>query len=494
MSEQFVVAFDQGTTSTRTILFDLFGNIKGIAQRELTQYYPQSGWVEHDPLAIFEDQKATFEEVMQKSNVVASQIAAIGITNQRETTIVWDKKTGAPVYNAIVWLDNRTQSICNSLKQQGLEPYIKEQTGLVIDAYFSGTKLAWILDHIDRGRERAAAGELLFGTVDTWLIYNFTQGKHHLTDHTNASRTLLYNIKGQQWDHTILKALGIPISMLPSVQCSSSNFGSILFQNQKIPIYGVAGDQQAALFGQGGFIKGIAKNTYGTGCFMLLNTGEVPVNSSKGLLTTITCTLPNKKIAYALEGSIFIGGAAIQWLRDTLQVIDTAKATEQICFNLPPLEDVYVVPAFAGLGAPYWDPTAKGAMYGLTLNTGKDHIIKATIEAIALQSKDVIDVMMEESNTPLTSLKVDGGASINNYLMQFQANMLNVPVDRPQMVEVTALGAALLAGIKAGVWCIDDIAKLRKSDKLFKPTMNLQTRTNKYEGWKKAVARTRNIQ
>jgi len=390
MSKQYIISFDQGTTSTRAIIFDHNGSICGISQKELTQYYPQSGWVEHDPLEIFEHQKEVFEEVLSSAKISIDNIAGIGITNQRETTVVWDKNTGEPVYNAIVWLDKRTNKICEALKAQNLNDYVSENTGLIIDSYFSGTKLKWILDNVEGARERAENGELLFGTIDTWLIWKFTNGKRHLTDHSNASRTILYNIKTLKWDQTMLNALNIPKSMLPKVQHSSSDFGSISHEGIEIPIFGVAGDQQASLFGQGGYKSGIAKNTYGTGCFLLLNTGKKAYHSKNGLLTTLCCSVPNDSIKYALEGSVFVGGASVQWLRDKLQIITQASETEAICFTTPSSEGLYVVPAFAGLGAPHWDMAAKGAIYGLTLDSGKNEIIKATIEALAYQTRDVV--------------------------------------------------------------------------------------------------------
>ncbi|MFT5849057.1 MAG: glycerol kinase [Psychroserpens sp.] len=493
MKKKYIIAFDQGTTSTRTIIFDLQGTIQGISQKELTQHYPKSGWVEHDPSQIYKDQKHTFETVLKDTAIHPNDIATIGITNQRETTVVWDKETGEPIYNAIVWLDNRTKNICKKLKDDGLEPYVREHTGLVIDAYFSGTKLKWILDNVEGAREKAKAGKLLFGTIDSWLIYKFTNGKQHVTDHTNASRTMLFNIKDLKWDDFLLSALDIPKAMLPEVKTSSSNFGSITFNNIKIPIYGVAGDQQAALFGQGGSVEGIAKNTYGTGCFLLLNNGTDYVASKNGLITTLACSLPNEPANYALEGSIFIGGASIQWLRDKLQLINHPKETEQICNSIPPLKDLYVVPAFAGLGAPYWDANAKGAIYGITLDIGKNEITKATVEALAYQTKDVIKAMEEDCGKPISVLKVDGGASTNNYLMQFQSDILNVPVDRPKMIETTALGAALLAGLKAGVWTTKDIASIREVDQIFKPEMAIKTRVEKYSGWLDAIKRTQTI-
>ncbi|WP_452226682.1 glycerol kinase GlpK [Lacinutrix cladophorae] len=493
MHKKYVIAFDQGTTSTRTIIFDMNGTIKGISQKELTQHYPESGWVEHNPMEIYKDQKETFENVIKETGINPKDIAAIGITNQRETTVVWDKETGQPIYNAIVWLDNRTKDICNTLKKDGLGTYVREQTGLVIDSYFSGTKLKWVLDNVEGAREKAETGKLLFGTIDSWLIYKFTKGKQHVTDHTNASRTMLYNIKDLKWDNTLLTALNIPKSMLPKVKTSSSNFGSVVFNGINIPICGVAGDQQAALFGQGGFEAGIAKNTYGTGCFILLNNGKDYVASKNGLISTLACTLPNEPTNYVLEGSIFIGGASIQWLRDKMLLINQAQETEAICNSIPPLKDLYMVPAFAGLGAPYWDANAKGAIYGITLDIGKNEIIKATIEALAYQTKDVIQAMEEDCGKTLTTLKVDGGASANNYLMQFQSNLLNVVVERPKMLEVTALGAAMLAGLKAGVWTTNDITSIREVDQLFSPKMEEKTRNQKYTGWLKAIKKTKSI-
>ena len=492
MTNQYVIAFDQGTTSTRTILFDQQGQIGHIAQKELTQHYPKSGWVEHDPEAIYQDQKHTFEEVMQASGLTTRDIAAIGITNQRETTVVWNRHTGKPIYNAIVWLDKRTAPICEALKADGWERYIRKNTGLVIDSYFSGTKLRWILDQVDGAQQQAEAGDLMFGTIDSWLVYKFT-GKH-LTDHSNASRTMLYNIKTLNWDEELLMALNIPRIMLPEVQFSSADYGEVKYGEDTIPVYGVAGDQQASLFGQGGFKTGMAKNTYGTGCFMLLNTGKAPYFSKNGLLTTLCASLESDSVKYALEGSVFVGGASIQWLRDGLQLIDTAGETEDICSDIPPLEGLYVVPAFSGLGAPYWDGEAKGSIHGLTFNTGRKEVIKATVEALALQVKDVIDAMQEDSGKQLKTLKVDGGACANNYLMQFQADMLNAQVERPKMLEVTALGAAFLAGIKAGVWQQKELSQLQELDRCFVPEMLSRKRKQKYRGWQDAIQRTKSNQ
>jgi len=491
MKKKYIIAFDQGTTSTRTIIFDSQGHIKAVSQKELTQHYPNSGWVEHDPNKIYNDQKDTLETVLKDTEIAVKDIAAIGITNQRETTVVWDKETGEPIYNAIVWLDNRTKDICMKLKNDGLETYIHKNTGLVIDAYFSGTKLKWILDNVKGARQKAEAGKLLFGTIDSWLIYKFTNGKHHYTDHTNASRTMLYNIKDLNWDENLLNALDIPKSMLPEVKTSSSYFGSVQYNGIDIPICGVAGDQQAALFGQGGSAEGIAKNTYGTGCFLLLNNGKDYVASENGLLTTLACSLPNKHIDYALEGSIFIGGASIQWLHDKMHLIDSAKDTEHICNSTPAVKDLYFVPAFAGLGAPYWDINAKGAIYGITLDIGKNEIIKATVEALAYQTKDVLKAMEEDTGKPINTLKVDGGASANNYLMQFQSDLLNIPVDRPKMIEITALGAAMLAGLQAKFWTNKDINNIREVDQIFTPKIDSKTRAEKYNGWLNAIKRTR---
>ena len=490
MKQKYLVAFDQGTTSTRTIIFDEKGQIKAIAQKELTQHYPKSGWVEHNPIEIFNDQQATFLDALQKSGITPDEIAAVGITNQRETTVVWDKETGEPIYNAIVWLDKRTNEICEDLKNRGLSNYVKEHTGLVIDSYFSATKLKWILENVEGAKEKANDEKLCFGTIDSWLIYKFTNHQKHVTDHTNASRTMIYDIKNLAWDDTLLKALDIPSSLLPTVQPSSSHFGDIDLNGNIIPIYGVAGDQQASLFGQGGFKAGIAKNTYGTGCFMLLNTGNKQVLSQSGLLTTLTCSLESDSVQYALEGSIFVGGASIQWLRDRMNLIDNAADTEKICNSIPPLKNIYVVPAFAGLGAPYWDADAKGSIYGMTLDTGKNEIIKATVEALAYQTKDVITAMIKDSGKEMITLKVDGGASANNYLMQFQSDILNVAVDRPKMIEVTAFGAALLAGIKAGVWTKNDIETIREVDTIFTTQMKPKVRKKKYKGWLKAIERT----
>ena len=483
MEKKYIVAFDQGTTSTRAIIFDKKGSIIAISQKELQQYYPQSGWVEHDASAIFNDQLEAFDNVISETGIDASEIASIGITNQRETTVVWDKNTGEPIHKAIVWLDKRTTPICDQLKADGLETYVKENTGLVIDSYFSGTKLKWILDEVPEARKRAEAGELLFGTIDSWLIFKLTQGKNHLTDHSNASRTMIYNIKTLSWDEKMLQAMGIPSSMLPHVQESSSDFGSLDYKGIQIPIYGVAGDQQAALFGQGGHQPGMAKNTYGTGCFLLLNTGKEHLVSKNGLLTTLACSVENEKPNYALEGSIFIGGASIQWLRDQLNLIDHAAETEAICTSIPPLEDLYVVPAFAGLGAPYWDAEARGAIFGLTRDTGKEEITKATLESVVFQSKDLLEAMKKDKAS-FQKLMVDGGMVATDWFCQKLSNILEVDVARPKIIETTALGAAFLAGVSAGVFeDLDSLREIKEVDKTFSPIED----ENRYLEWKEAV-------
>lgn len=489
MASKFVIALDQGTTSSRSVLFDEQGTIRGIAQQEFRQIFPQSGWVEHDPKEILNTQMGTLNRLIEDHNVDLSTIAAIGITNQRETTIVWDKKTGEPVYNAIVWQDKRTAPICEDLKSRGLEQYIRENTGLVIDSYFSGTKVKWILDNVPGVRERAERGELAFGTVDSWLVYNMTGGKAHVTDYTNASRTLFYNIRELKWDEKLLKELTIPVSMLPEVKPSASHFGDVTIKNKTIPITGIAGDQQAALFGQACFSPGMAKNTYGTGCFMLMNTGKKIQQSNNGLVTTIAWGIGDE-VEYALEGSVFIAGAAVQWLRDSLKIIDQSKDSEYFAAKALGSNDVYVVPAFAGLGAPYWDMYARGAIFGLTRDTGKDHIIKATLESLAYQTKDVLNAMEEDSGLKLKSLKVDGGACANNILMQFQADILGTEVERPAVIESTAMGAAYLAAIQIGLWKKEDIEKNRRIDKCFKPQMDDATRNKLYGGWQKAIKRT----
>lgn len=488
---QYILALDQGTTSSRAILFDKQGLIKAVAQKEFTQYFPKSGWVEHDPIEIWETQLQVARDVLNNSNTSVKDVAAIGITNQRETAVVWDKNTGDPVYNAIVWQDKRTTAICDDLKAQGLADHVRNNTGLVIDSYFSGTKVKWILDNVEGARAKADAGELLFGTVDTWLIWKLTGGASHVTDYSNASRTLMYNIKDLKWDDTLVSALQVPENMLPTVQDSSSQFGETqpkLF-GIALPITGVAGDQQSALFGQACFDKGTAKNTYGTGCFMLMNTGTEFVASESGLVTTLAWGL-NGQVEYALEGSIFIAGAAIQWLRDGLKLIDSAPDSEYYAMKTEDTEGVYVVPAFNGLGAPYWDMYARGAIFGLSRGTSKSHLIRATLESLAYQTKDVLDAMQKDSGINLKSLKVDGGACANNLLMQFQADILGVEVERPQVIETTALGAAYLAGLQVGFYQKEDIAQNRKIDRVFSPDMPEEQRNTLYAGWQKAVKRT----
>lgn len=492
MAKSYVLAFDQGTTSSRAILFGKNGDIQGVAQKEFTQIYPKPGWVEHDPMEIWGSQSGVAREVLERVGVSTDEVAAIGITNQRETTVVWDRETGKPVYNAIVWQDRRTASICDDLKARGLSDKIREKTGLVVDAYFSGTKVKWILDHVEGARERAARGELLFGTVDSWLVWNLTRGKGHITDYTNASRTMLFNIHTLDWDDELLATLNVPRAMLPAVGSSSEVYGHTderMFGGANIPIAGIAGDQQAALFGQTCFEPGMAKNTYGTGCFMLMNTGEKPVDSKSGLLTTIAWGL-NGKVTYALEGSVFIAGAAIQWLRDGLKLFDSAADSEYYASKVSDADGVYVVPAFAGLGAPYWDMYARGAIFGLTRGSTKEHITRSTLDSLAYQTKDIIDAMQSDSGIVLKSLRVDGGAVVNNLLMQFQSDILGVPVERPRVTESTALGAAYLAGIAVEFWTEEEVSRAGDLDRTFEPQMNEVTRAQLYRGWQKAVKRT----
>lgn len=486
---KYIIALDQGTTSSRAVLFDALGSIVGIAQQEFTQIFPQPGWVEHNANEIWNTQLGVLQKLISDNQVEPKAIAAIGITNQRETTVIWDRKTGEPVYNAIVWQDKRTAPICEDLKSKGLTGYVRENTGLVIDSYFSGTKVKWILDHVEGARQKAKNGELVFGTIDTWLIWKLTNGKSHVTDYSNASRTMMYNIRELKWDEKLLQELTIPKSLLPEVKPSAAAFGTWKLNGVDIPIAGVAGDQQAALFGQACFEPGMAKNTYGTGCFMLMNTGSKIQLSKNGLITTIAWGLDGK-VEYALEGSVFIAGAAVQWLRDSLHLIDQSKDSEYFAMKALGSNEVYVVPAFAGLGAPYWDMYARGAIFGLTRDTGKDHIIKATLESMAYQTKDILNAMQEDAGLTLASLKVDGGASANNILMQFQANILGTEVERPEVIESTAQGAAYLAGIQIGLWKKEDIVKNRKIQKRFTSQMDDQTRNQLYKGWQKALKRT----
>lgn len=491
-NKKYIVALDQGTTSSRAVIFDHNQNIVSLSQREFKQIYPQPGWVEHDPREIWATQSSTLTEVLAQSGITSDEIAAIGITNQRETTIVWNKETGKPIYNAIVWQCRRTTGICEQLKKSGLNEYIRDNTGLIIDPYFSGTKIKWILDHVDGARELAKQGKLLFGTVDTWLVWNMTQGRVHVTDYTNASRTMLFNIHTLDWDEKLLEALDIPRSMLPEVNKSSHIYGQTNIGGKggtRIPIAGIAGDQQAALFGHRCVTRGTAKNTYGTGCFLLMNTGKNAVKSSNGLLTTICCD-EKGDVNYALEGSIFVGGAAIQWLRDELKLFTDAIDSEYFATKVTTSNGVYVVPAFTGLGAPYWDPYARGAILGLTRGVNSNHIIRATLESIAYQSRDVLDAMQTDSNIKLEVLRVDGGAVANNFLMQFQADILNTIVERPVVLESTAFGAACLAGLAVGFW--DNLNEFEeKIDKRFYPSENVEKQTQRYKGWKKAVERVR---
>ena len=487
MAKKYVMALDQGTTSCRAILFTHDGQIASVAQKEFTQIYPNPSWVEHDALEIWECQRSVMMEAMKKVNATAEEVATIGITNQRETTVVWDKTTGQPVYNAIVWQSRQTVGICEELKAQGLTEYVHLNTGLVIDAYFSGTKVKWILDNVEGAREKANEGKLLFGTMDTWLIWNLTKGQAHVTEYSNASRTLMYNIRDLKWDEKLLAALTVPTSMLPTVKQSSEVYGYTALLGGNTPISGAAGDQQAALFGQACFEKGMAKNTYGTGCFMLMNTGEEMIPSTKGLLTTIAWGVDGK-VEYALEGSIFIAGAAIQWLRDEVKILDSAKDSEYFATQVSSTDGVYVVPAFAGLGAPYWDMYARGAILGLTRGTGKNHIVRATLESLAYQTRDVLDAMQEDSGITLAALKVDGGACANNFLMQFQADIVKAPVERPEVIETTALGAAYLAGLAVGFWeSKQSVIDSWNLDRRFEPSID--NADELYAGWQKAVSR-----
>jgi glycerol kinase len=491
MTKRYILALDQGTTSSRAILFDQEGQPVGQLNQEFPQLYPQPGWVEHNPIAIWESQIGVARRLLETLAVPAEEIAAIGITNQRETTILWDARTGQPIHNAIVWQCRRTAPLCDELRAAGWADPIRQKTGLVLDAYFSGTKVKWILDQVPGARERAARGEILFGTVDTWLIWKLTGGRVHVTDYSNASRTMLFNIHTLDWDEEILAALDIPRTMLPQVRPSSAVYGETEpdLLGAPIPIAGDAGDQQAALFGQGCFEPGEAKNTYGTGCFMLMQTGERPVASQHGLLTTIAWGL-NGKVEYALEGSIFIAGAAVQWLRDELRLIERAEETEAMARSIPDTGGVYLVPAFVGLGAPYWDSYARGTLVGLTRGSGRAQIVRAALESIAYQTRDVLDAMQTDSGIQLQALKVDGGAVRNDFLMQFQADILNVPVDRPRINETTALGAAYLAGLAVGFWKSQEELRAKwQVDHRFTPGMEEGRRATLYKGWQRAVLR-----
>jgi glycerol kinase len=490
MSQKYILALDQGTTSSRSVIVNEQGEIIGMEQQEFQQIFPKPGWVEHDPFAILESQLSTLKKVIQKTNINSADIVGLGITNQRETTVVWDKNTGQPIYNAIVWQDKRTADICEKLKKKGLENHIKKTTGLVVDPYFSGTKIHWILENIPEARAAAEKGNLLFGTIDSWLLWNLTDKKIHATDYSNASRTMLFDIKNLCWDAKLLTALNIPKSMLPKVQPSSFHFGDFVLDGHTIPIAGIAGDQQAALFGQACFKKGEAKNTYGTGCFLLMNTGTELQFSKNGLLTTIAWGIDGK-VYYALEGSIFVAGAAIQWLRDGLKIIDSAEDSELFAQKVKGENPVIVVPAFAGLGAPYWDMYARGAIFGLTLDTDRNHLIKATLQSLAYQTKDLLNAMQNDAETPLTSLKVDGGACANNLLMQFQADILDTVVIRPKNTETTVIGAAYLAGICIGLWQQKDIDTDKKVGKTFIPNISSEKRERLYKKWLKALERSK---
>ncbi len=488
--EKFILSIDQGTTSTRAIIFNKKAEIIAVAQQEFTQHFPNPGWVEHDANEIWIKTLGVLSEVLVTSGLKPEQILSIGITNQRETTVVWDKHTGMPVYHALVWQSRQTQEITDKLKADGHAEMIKDKTGLPVDPYFSGSKVRWILDHVEGAQARAEAGDLLFGTIDTWLVWKLTGGDVHVTDHTNASRTLLYNIFDLEWDQEILDLLNIPNSMLPEVKTSSEVYGKTKpyhFFGHEVDIAGIAGDQQSALFGQLCFEKGMVKNTYGTGCFMLMNTGETGIKSQKGLLTTLACSV-NGQIQYALEGSVFVGGSAVQWLRDGLKFFETAPESQQRALEVDSSDGVYVVPAFVGLGTPYWDSEVRGAMFGLTRGTTDNHIIRATLEAICYQSKDVIDVMVEESQIQIPILRVDGGATKNEFLMQFQADIMNTKVQRPQNIETTAMGAAFLAGLATGYWSsIDELNAIWQEDKSFVPELGMDEITRLYTGWQKAI-------
>ena len=494
MGQKYVMALDAGTTSNRAIIFDVDSKIIGVAQKEFTQHFPQPGWVEHDAEEIWSSMHEVMREALEQSGLVASDIAAIGITNQRETAVVWDRATGRPIYNAIVWQSRQTADICEDLKRQGLVDEFKEKTGLVIDAYFSGTKVKWILDHVEGARARAEKGELAFGTIDTWLLWKLTGGKEHKTDYSNASRTLMFNIKTLEWDEALLKHLTVPKSLLPEVRPSSEVYGHTVpsIIGAAVPVAGMAGDQQSALFGQNCFLPGEAKNTYGTGCFLLMNTGTDICMSKNGLVTTIAWGLDGK-VEYALEGSIFVGGSAIQWLRDGLRLVDSAPDSEWVAKKVEDAGGVYMVPAFVGLGAPYWDMNARGMIIGITRGTTKSHIVRATLDSLAYQTRDVLGAMEADSGNRLAALKVDGGAVANNLLMQFQADLLGVPVDRPQITETTALGAAYLAGLATGVWSSkEDLKKSWQLDTRFTPSLDQQEADKLYKGWKKAVKHAAN--
>ncbi|MGV3243849.1 glycerol kinase GlpK [Staphylococcus sp. 11261D007BR] len=490
---KYILSIDQGTTSSRAILFNENGSIEGVAQREFQQYFPKAGWVEHDANEIWSSVLSVIASVLNENNVSASQIAGIGITNQRETTVLWDKNTGRPIYHAIVWQSRQTQPICEQLKSEGYEETFRKKTGLLLDPYFAGTKVKWILDEVEGAREKAENGDILFGTIDSWLVWKLSGGKAHVTDYSNASRTLMYNIHDLEWDKELLEILDVPEKMLPEVRPSSEKYCNTVdyhFFGQEVPIAGIAGDQQAALFGQACFERGDVKNTYGTGGFMLMNTGEEAVTSENGLLTTIAYGIDGK-VYYALEGSIFVSGSAIQWLRDGLRMINSAPQSEDYAKRVESTEGVYVVPAFVGLGTPYWDSDARGAIFGITRGTEKEHFIRATLESLCYQTRDVLEAMEQDSGIEVNNLRVDGGAVKNNFIMQFQADLVNISVDRPEINETTALGAAYLAGIATGFWKDkSDIKNNWKLEKSFEPEMPEEVRTKYYNGWKKAVEAT----
>ena len=486
---KYIVALDQGTTSSRAIVFDHEQRIVAVGQKEFQQFYPQPGWVEHDPMEIWATQYGVLQEALAKADITMADVAAIGIANQRETTIVWEKETGRPIYNALVWQCRRTAALCDELKTEGWSDYIRDTTGLVIDAYFSATKISWILDHVPGARERAQKGELLFGTVDSWLVWKLTGGAVHVTDYTNASRTMLYNIRELKWDDKLLERLQIPKCMLPEVCNSSEIYGYVQSEGVQVPIAGIAGDQQAALFGQACFTKGSAKNTYGTGCFLLMNVGREFISSKNGLITTVAATM-NGEVEYALEGSIFVGGAVIQWLRDELRILETAAESETYAASLEDNGGVYLVPAFVGLGAPYWDMYARGSIFGLTRGAGRSHIVRAALEAIAYQTNDVLQAMAEDAGQAVTELKVDGGACRNDFLMQFQADIINCVVKRPAITETTALGVAYLAGLAVNYWSSkEEIAQRWHAQQQFAPQMEQTVRDENCRGWQKAVSK-----
>ena len=494
--EKYIMSIDQGTTSSRAILFDKEGDIKGVAQREFKQYFPKSGWVEHDANEIWTSVLAVMTEVLNENEINADQIEGIGITNQRETTVIWDKNTGRPIYHAIVWQSRQTQSICHEFKEQGHEETFRNKTGLLLDPYFAGTKVKWILDNVDGAREKAENGDLLFGTIDTWLVWKLSGGEAHITDYSNASRTLMYNIYDLQWDDELLDLLNVPKQLLPEVKESSEIYAHTKdyhFFGQEVPISGIAGDQQAALFGQACFERGDVKNTYGTGGFMLMNTGEEPVKSESGLLTTIAYGLDGK-VNYALEGSIFVSGSAIQWLRDGLRIINSAPQSENYATRVDSTDNVYFVPAFVGLGTPYWDSEARGAIFGLSRGTEKEHFIRATLESLCYQTRDVMEAMSKDSKIEVNNLRVDGGAVKNNFIMQFQADIVNTAVERPEIQETTALGAAYLAGLAVGFWdSKDEIANRWQLETEFTPQMSEEDRTKLYKGWKKQLKLLRSL-